>query len=140
MKKALRVLAAAIAAVVVFAGSAQAQGSGGPGGRGNRVERLEGRGAHGRISVRSRGAGMPRGASVSISRTSSGDARRKVEEGLGPRKSARRGAAALGKSARKGAAGSARVLAMYDISISEGGRKWQPADSPQQLLRHLFRN
>ena len=138
MKKALRILATAIAAVMMFAGFSQVLGSGGPGGRGNRVERLEGRGAHGRISVRSRGAGMPRGASVSISRTSSGDARRKVEEGLGPRKSARRGAAALGKSARKGTAGSARVLAMYDISISDGGRKWQPAkDDPVRVEVNL---
>ena len=67
--------------------------------------RMSRRGAAGKIAVRAGRRHFPENAEVSLVRTHAESARRKIKDGLKKRRG---------------------VLAMYDISIRAGGKKWQP--------------
>ena len=85
------------------------------------VDRLSRQSAHGRIAMRASGKHLPGDAKISFARTHSEKARGKVVDGLAKKWRGRHG----GKKAAK--APTPRVLAMYDVSINAGSRKWQPA-------------
>ena len=96
------------------------------------VERLSRRSVHGKIAVKACGRHFPGNAKISFARTRSEKARGKVVDGLAKKWRARHG----GK--RHAKAPSPRVLAMYDVSIDEGGRKWQPkAGEPVRVEMEL---
>ncbi len=83
-----------------------------------RVDRLSRRSAHGHIAVKAGRQALPGDAEVSLSRTRTENVKRRITEGF--RK--RHGADAHGGRGRR----APNVLAMYDIAIRSGGRKWQP--------------
>ena len=82
------------------------------------VETLGRRSAHGRIAVKAGRKSLPGNAKISFARTRSEKARGKVVDGLAKKWRARHG----GKKAFR----APRVFAMYDVAITDGGRKWQP--------------
>ncbi|MBP5286124.1 MAG: hypothetical protein ILO34_08485, partial [Kiritimatiellae bacterium] len=78
------------------------------------VAALKHDGRHGRVSMSAGGKRFPGGAKVSFGRTRSEAVERRV-------------CGALAKmGAGNGASRVPRVLAMYDVSVSADGRKWQP--------------
>jgi uncharacterized repeat protein (TIGR02543 family) len=81
------------------------------------VDRLDQKGDAGRMAVRSAGRRLPGDAQLRIARTRSAEVRRKLADGI----------RALRRRSGAGTAAEPSVLAMYDISIASGGRKWQPA-------------
>ena len=102
----------------------------------DRVERLSSRNATGHIAVRARGRHLPGNAQVSISRTHAKDKKDRIRSGFGKRHHGKNGG--RGAAAQQRASATPNVLAMYDISISDGGKKWQPAASePVQVTIDL---
>ena len=82
------------------------------------VDRLSHRSVHGKIAVKARGRHFSGNAKISFARTRSGKVEGKVVDGLAKKWRGRHG----GKKAFR----APRVFAMYDVSITDGGRKWQP--------------
>ena len=114
MKNMLRRMAICLTLGLVAAGALAATHSSAA-----HVDKLSWRSAHGNIAVKAGGKHFPGNAKVSFARTRSEMAKGKVVDGLEKKWRGRHG----GKKAFR----SPRVLAMYDVSINEGGRKWQPA-------------
>ena len=85
--------------------------------------RLTRKGAFGRIAVQAgKDRQFPEGAEVSLSRTRANNVKARIKDGLKKRHHS-------GKTGgqRSRASATPSVLAMYDISIRHGGKKWQPA-------------
>jgi hypothetical protein len=124
MMKRLGLVLALMASVLVLAHSADANPSMSRGGVSHRLAR---RGAAGQIAVRAGRKHFPANAEVSLTRTHADAAKRRIKDGLKKKRGARlQGAARSGKDPS--------VLAMYDISIRAGGKKWQPdADDPVRV-------
>ena len=145
MKRMSRFLGLLLLAVATAWGAFAADGRHGAGGRHGTdgrhgVERLSRRGASGRVAVRAGGRHLPGNAEVTFRRTREERAKRRIAEGwerrMRPHQSGSTDGgkavggrfikAALPRQAR-GKATPPKVLAMYDVSISDGGTKWQPA-------------
>ncbi len=99
----------------------------------------------GSIEVRGKKGLLPRNAGISFSRTRAETAERRVREGLAHRRGAGRAMAMSVMSSGRTVPAAAppavkepRVLAMYDVSIASGGRKWQPsAGEPVEVAVEL---
>ncbi len=84
------------------------------------ADRLSKQSPFGRIAVHSaRNKKFPENAEVSFSRTRARDVESRIADGFAKKRPQR--------SRFGGRAAAPSVLAMYDISIRHGGRKWQPA-------------
>ena len=119
MKKWGRVLALMVS-VLALAYSADAKPSMSHDGASHRLTR---KGVFGRIAVQAgKGRQFPEGAEVSLSRTRANNVKARIKDGLKKRHHS-------GKTGgrRSHASATPSVLAMYDISIRHGGKKWQPA-------------
>ncbi|MBQ6340059.1 MAG: InlB B-repeat-containing protein [Kiritimatiellae bacterium] len=108
------------------------------------ADRLSRRSASGRIAVRAAGNRLPGNATVSFARTRDEGFKRRIADGFARRRKGSEGeGASPGRSrprllAAAPAAKSPNVLAMYDVSISADGRKWQPAaGEPVQVTVEL---
>ena len=101
------------------------------------TDRLSRRGTSGHIAVHAGGKHLPENAEVSFRRTREEAVDRRVKSGLEKRRGAK------GRGHAKGHNGTVRnaqpkVLAMYDIAIKAGGKKWQPAaNEPVQVTVEL---
>ena len=84
----------------------------------SQVDRLSWRSAHGKIAMKAGGKHFPGNAKVSFARTRSDKVKGQVVDGLARNWRGRHGGT---KTFRE-----PRVFAMYDVSIMDGGRKWQP--------------
>ena len=78
------------------------------------------RGSHGHVAFKAGRGRFPGGARASFARTHSEKARGRVADALARGRRGRHGAKDASREQ------SPRVLAMYDVSISAEGRKWQP--------------
>ena len=90
-------------------------------------QRLTRKGAAGRIDVRAGKKQFPADAEVSLTRTHAQNAQRKIKDGLMKRRGSDKSVASPKGSRGSGThAASPAILAMYDISIRHGSKKWQP--------------
>ena len=117
MKK-VRKIAICVALSLVAVGALAATHPSAQAGDRAHVDRLSHRSVHGKIAVKARGRHFSDNAKVSFARTRSDKVKGQVVDGLAKNWRGRHG--------EKKAFREPRVFAMYDVSITDGDRKWQP--------------
>ena len=91
------------------------------------VERLSRRSECGDLAVRAEGKRLRREATASVKRVCAESAKRRLADGLKQRCFSGKGATSSKWGLMCGdASKETKILVMYDVSIDEGSKKWQP--------------